>query len=137
MALLSWGPHLMVGFKPIDDQHEKLISLVNALDAGVRAGYSLNILGAVLDELIRYTEYHFTFEERLMDTYRIAETEEHKAAHADLTAEVVAFRDRFLDGGGNAAMPLLRFLRDWLENHILKTDKNLAAALIAQGASAA
>ncbi len=137
MALLSWGPNLMVGFKPIDDQHEKLVSLVNALDAGVRAGYSLNILGSVLDELIRYTREHFTFEEGLMDTYRIPGMEQHKRAHAELTAEVVAYRDKFVNGGGNAAMPLLRFLRDWLENHILKTDKDLAAQLIAQGANAA
>lgn len=108
----------------------RLVGLLNALEAGVRDGYSRRILGSILSDLARYTVCHFTFEERLMDTYGLPFTEEHKAEHRALTADVLNFKLRFDVGNADVSDELLRFLRDWLQGHILGTDRNLVKALL-------
>lgn len=137
MQLLTWGPSLHVGIPAIDDQHEYLVDLLNSLDAGYRAGYSRNILASVLTQLVEYTRFHFAFEEQLMHQYKIPGTAAHEEQHARLTDQVVRFKDDFDIGKVDVSVPLLSFLRDWVADHILETDRGLAAQLIALGAAAA
>jgi len=55
MALITWNAALSVGVKEIDDQHKKLIDLVNQLNDAMHAGKGRDVLGAVLAELVKYT----------------------------------------------------------------------------------
>lgn len=134
MALMTWGPMLEVGFADIDKQHQHLVGLVNQLDDAMRAGKGREIVGKVLTELIRYTQYHFAFEEKLMDQWNISSAVAHKAEHAKLVQDVGAFKAKFDAGSATVSTELMGFLRDWLSSHILKTDKALAKELLAKGA---
>lgn len=137
MALMTWGPMLQIGYGDIDAQHKRLVELVNALDDAMRAGHGRDIVGGVLNELIRYTVYHFAFEEKLMDQYGIGSAPAHKAEHKKLVADVSAFKSKFDTGSAAVTTELMTFLRNWLSNHILKTDKALAKELMAKGAKSA
>lgn len=130
MAFMTWTQDLELGIPEIDRQHMRLVGLLNALEAGVRDGYSRRILGSILTDLARYTVCHFTFEERLMETYRLPDSDEHKDEHRRLTADVLNFKMRFDVGRADVSDELLRFLRDWLQGHILGTDRRLVAALL-------
>ncbi len=130
MAFLTWTHDLELGVPEIDRQHMRLVGLLNALEAGVRDGYSRRILGSILSDLARYTVCHFTFEERLMETYRLPFAEEHKEEHRRLTAEVLNFKLRFDIGNADVSDELLLFLRDWLTGHILGTDRRLVETLL-------
>lgn len=130
MSLLTWNQGLELGIPEIDRQHEKLVGMLNALEAGVRDGYSRRILGSILSDLARYTVCHFTFEERLMETYHLPFTEEHKEEHRTLTSDVLNFKLRFDLGHADVSDELLLFLRDWLKGHILGTDRRLAEVLL-------
>ncbi len=137
MALMTWGPALQIGYGDIDVQHKRLVDLINALDDGVRSGHSRDVLADVLTELARYTQLHFAFEEKLMELYGLSDTEEHRAEHARLSADVMSFKRQFDDGEVDLSADLLHYLRDWLNFHILQTARALAQALRANGAVSA
>jgi hemerythrin-like metal-binding protein len=137
MALMAWGPVLQLGFGDIDAQHERLVELVNQLDDAMRAGHGRDVVGRVLNDLVEYTVFHFAFEEKLMDQYGISSTQAHKAEHKQLMADVGAFKTTFEAGSAPLTTELMAFLRDWLSNHILRTDKALAKELLAKGAKSA
>jgi hemerythrin-like metal-binding protein len=129
MALLTWGPALAVGVKEIDDQHKKLIDLVNQLNDAMHAGKGRDALAAVLSELVKYTVYHFGTEERLMAQHKYELSVEHKAQHKKLIEDVGAFKAKFDGGNATISAEIMNFLRDWLGKHIMQTDKKLAQAL--------
>jgi len=137
MTLMTWGPMLQLGYGDIDAQHERLVELVNQLDDALRAGRGRDVMGQVLDDLIQYTGYHFAFEERLMDQYGINSSAAHKAEHRKLIEDVSGFKTAFDAGSAVVSTELMSFLRTWLSDHILKTDKALAKELLAKGARSA
>jgi hemerythrin-like metal-binding protein len=137
MALMTWGPMLQIGYGDIDAQHKRLVELVNELDDAMRAGKGRDVVGHVLTELVNYTVFHFSFEEKLMDQYGIASSAAHKAEHKKLVADVGAFKTKFDAGSAAVTTELMSFLRNWLSAHILKTDKALAKDLLAKGAKSA
>ncbi|MBI4848457.1 MAG: bacteriohemerythrin, partial [Nitrospirae bacterium] len=89
MSLVTWEETMSVNVKEIDDQHKKLISLINELHEGIQSGEEKNILGDVLEELINYTRYHFSAEERRMKQFSYIGYLEHKIEHDDLTDKVM------------------------------------------------
>lgn len=137
MALMTWGPMLEIGYGDIDVQHKRLVELLNALDDAHRAGKDKEGVAKVLDDLIKYTQFHFAFEEKLMEKYGVPSSAAHRVEHQKLITEVGAFRQKFAAGSATVGSELMNFLRSWLSNHILKTDKALARELLARGAKSA
>lgn len=134
MPLINWGPKLLVGVKQIDEQHKKLVDIVNKLNDAMVAGHGRELIGPTLAELVRYTQYHFGVEERLMAAHHYEHTAEHKAQHEKLLRDVGEFKTRFDSGNSMLSIELLRFLRDWLSGHILGSDMKLAKCLEAAAA---
>ncbi|BAL23574.1 bacteriohemerythrin [Azoarcus sp. KH32C] len=126
--VMSWNGALATGHNDIDAQHRKLIELANRLNEMMQRGEDRGGVGAVLDELIRYTAFHFEFEETMMKQANYPDLFRHQQEHKQLVADVVARKTQF-DRGEALSSELLSFLRDWLVNHIMKTDKALARHL--------
>lgn len=129
MALITWASMLSVGVKEIDEQHKKLVELINQLNDAMLAGKGREALGRILGELASYTQYHFSTEERLMTQHKYEESPQHKEQHKALIKQVGDFKAQFESGSAMISVELMNFLRDWLTNHILKTDKKFGAAL--------
>ncbi len=129
MPLITWGPALQVGHKDIDEQHQKLIDLVNRLNDAMRAGHSKEILNDVLTQLVNYTVYHFNTEERLMAQYHYTASATHKTEHQKFIDDVSRFKKNFDLGQSTVSTEIMNFLRDWLARHIMQTDKKLAMEL--------
>lgn len=126
--LLTWSDALASGYAEIDRQHQRLIELGNQLNAAIRSGHGREIVGTVLEELIDYTAKHFQFEERLMEQHRFPHLDDHRAKHSQLVKEVLAHKARF-DAGDTLTAEVMNFIRDWLVNHIMKTDRTLGKFL--------
>jgi len=133
MALITWGPMLFVGVKEIDEQHKKLVELVNQLNDAMHGGQGKQALAPVLNELIRYTQYHFGTEERLMAAHPYEASPAHKEEHRKFVTDVSAFKAKFDSGNAMISTEIMNFLRDWLSKHILQTDKKFAKSLNAAG----
>ncbi len=133
MSVLAWNSTLAVGYTPIDDQHEKLVDILNKLGEAMKVGKGREVMGAVLSDLTDYTVYHFTFEEKLMDAHAIPHSAQHKELHGEFTAKLKALTADLEAGSLAVAVEVMAFLGDWLRDHFMKIDKELADQLKEKG----
>lgn len=129
MGNLEWTSDLSVGYSEIDQQHQKLIEIINNLYSAMKVGKGKEASGKILKELVDYTSYHFGTEEKLMEEFNYPEKENHKQVHQALVAKVVDFQNKFLNGEIGVTVELFKFLNDWLVDHIIGTDKKLGGFL--------
>ena len=133
MALMTWNDGLSVNVKEIDAQHKKLIGLINQLHGAMSEGKGKEASGKILSDLLYYTVSHFTYEEKLFQQYGYAGYDAHRKDHEDLTGQVKDFKSQFDKGTLGLTLKLMTFLKDWLNNHILGTDKKYVAFLNSKG----
>ncbi len=133
MALMTWTENYSVGIKSIDMQHQKLIGMLNELQDAMLAGKANDHIGRILDALVQYTVTHFAYEEKLFAAHGYKDAAAHKAEHDKLTKQVADFQMQFKTGKAKLSSALMNFLRDWLNGHILGTDKKYSAHLVSKG----
>jgi len=129
MAYFSLSDDLKVGNSFIDQDHQKLVDLVNQLHAAMAQGHGKEVLGKILAELIRYSREHFKREEEHMQRIGYPGYAAHKQEHDKLIKDVVELQNKFNAGNGMLSVQVSTFLRNWLVNHIMKVDKDLAMAI--------
>lgn len=123
MALINWTDDLKTGADIFDEQHKNLVNLINRLHEGMAQGKGRDILSTILSDLVSYTEKHFAEEERAMQHFRYPGYADQVQQHKALKAKVVEFRDRFSRGQVMMTPEVMNFLRDWLTQHIQRSDK--------------
>lgn len=126
MAYITWRTGYELGFKIIDEQHKKLIDIVNELYDAQQHGTSRAIIGSTLDKLIDYTSYHFGSEEVLFKDYQYPEAESHIEEHEGFIKDIVNLKSDLVDNNLLLSLKTLDFLKDWTINHILGTDKDFS-----------
>ena len=129
MALITWSDQLSVNIKEIDDQHKCLVELVNRLHAAMKAGKGNSVIGPILSDLLSYTSFHFATEEKYFRQYAYPEYRRHKMEHDELTQKTKALNESCAEGKLTITLEVMNFLRDWLRNHILVSDKKYAPFL--------
>ncbi len=133
MALFDWEAKYSVNIKEIDEQHKKLIGIINDLHDAMSKGKSNDVLSKVLQDLIDYTRVHFANEERIMNMHGYPDYAVHKAVHEDLVRQVTKFDKEFREGKFGLSIQMMNFLKDWLSKHILETDKKYSPFLNSKG----
>ena len=122
-----------INMREIDGQHRMLVMLMADLHDVMKYARGTEIIGDVFDEVVEYTNYHFTVEERLMRDSRFPGYLLHKAVHDDVRARLLDLRAQFEKGGrGAVSTATLRFLREWLISHIAAEDEAMARHLFGQ-----
>lgn len=135
MALISWSDSLSVKVKQFDDQHKKLVDMVNQLFDAMKAGKGNQVMGDILKSLIQYTQTHFAAEERIMKQYGYPDFEAHKKEHNTLVMQVLDLQKQFQEGKAVLTQNVMTFLRDWLSKHIQGDDKKYGVYLNGKGVS--
>lgn len=125
MAYLVWQEDLNTGIQIIDDQHKRIVAMINQLIHADENDHSREEVGEVLGELVDYTLSHFAFEEALLEEAGYAFTRPHKRVHEIFTDRVSQFNLRFR-AGEDVTQELINLLSRWLFNHIRNDDKAYA-----------
>jgi hemerythrin-like metal-binding protein len=133
--LIEWTDSLSVKIAEIDMQHKKLVSLLNGLHEATQDGRRAVPLAPLFGELLAYAAVHFETEERLMEKYRFPDLPAHRSEHERFVRQVVGFKElqEFEFYSQILSLDLLTFLKNWLQNHILKTDMLYGPYLNARG----
>ena len=134
MPLMEWTEDMSVGVKVIDDDHKKLIGMLNELNDGILADKTGASLESVIEGLLRYTKYHFAREERFFAKTGYPGGAAHKAEHDLLATRVGNLQMRFETGQSIIlSMEAVEFLKNWLTDHIMGSDQQYGPHLNAKG----
>lgn len=125
MKELVWDKTLSVAVDEIDEDHRRLVELLNIFSRSVAEGESPEYRAAVLDELIACTVWHFRHEERLMLKYHYPAFTGHKNEHQELIKSASAFQQKYRQDGGKMSEADFEYLEHWLTEHILVVDMKL------------
>jgi hemerythrin-like metal-binding protein len=100
--IFPWNDHFNTGLPEVDQQHRKLVQLLNILAGHVAYQAAPLQVNAILDELTDYTVYHFQTEERIWHAYFPGDVDEirHQAVHASFVESVQQLKNEL------AAQPL-------------------------------
>ncbi|MDP8208184.1 MAG: bacteriohemerythrin [Candidatus Electryonea clarkiae] len=122
MSYLSWKDEYSVGVPLFDEQHKKIFGFINDLGDAISGYEEHAVLRQVLYDLIMYTKVHFSDEEYNLYLYKYDDYEKHKEEHDKLAREVIDFALEFCSKP-DLSVEVMGFLKDWILNHILKSDK--------------
>ncbi|HEX5803341.1 MAG TPA: EAL domain-containing protein [Azospira sp.] len=132
--VVSWSESYATGVAQIDFQHRRLVELINRLArrGRVAAAAASSEMNGLLDEIVRFVDYHFQCEEAFMVRHAIVghHVEHHRAEHAVGRARLGTSIDGYR-AGRHGLRELGEDLARWLSGHILAEDKSLGEQLVA------
>jgi hemerythrin len=124
MPLMIWNDRLSVGVESLDNDHKRLLRMINDIYDLLLGERGPETLAQTLDGLVDYIAIHFKREEDYFALTGYADAEAHRLEHANMTAWVGQMRERLLAGQSSGmAQEILSFLRDWLFDHIMASDR--------------
>jgi hemerythrin len=133
MPLLTWNDSYNLKIRELDEQHKKLVNILNQLHEAMGKGQSRDVLKPLLAELVRYTETHFKNEEAYMTRFAYPEFAAHKALHDELTKKALDLKIRYDGGQTMLSVETLNFLKNWLITHIQGEDKKYSSCFAEHG----
>lgn len=120
---LVWQDSMATGIELIDHDHQRLIMLINMFQEATEFNISERKVQLALDEVIRYTKYHFNREEQLMALNNYPGFKEHQLQHQQMIDEIEIYMKEYRSDPDVALEHILQFLQSWLINHIKGNDR--------------
>lgn len=124
---MEWGPEYNTGIDVIDDQHKRILDFINEIDDNPDAQDRIRIR-QILNNIIDYTQSHFTFEESLQEEAGYKYRVPHKRVHDLFIKRIEGYRDLF-EAGHSIENELYDVLSKWLINHIQHDDADYVGAV--------
>lgn len=126
----EWKDEYSLGIPEMDKDHKVLVSLLNRCINIVNAdsydeNESKQEVDSILDEMMKYANYHFHREEKLMEDNRYQHLLDHQQEHQQFVIYIEITIAKY-EHSELTARGLLNFLKDWLIHHILDLDKHYA-----------
>jgi len=123
MSVIEWKDEYSVNHEIIDEQHKKLIDMINELNRAMEMKSGGSVIDSIMKELSDYTFYHFSFEESYMEKIGFPEFEEHRGCHEKLRKKVYDIFNHFYTDQTVTQKDIYGFLKDWWIGHILEKDQ--------------
>ncbi len=122
MEEITWTDAFSVGVTRLDEQHKRLIGMINRLMGGSRARARSESVSELLADMADYASEHFATEEELLRRYRYPLLDSHLAAHDSFRENTTQFCLAMTLGVEAIPEHMLKYLRAWLLHHILEDD---------------
>lgn len=135
LEAFAWGSYFECGIPVIDEQHRRLVGLINRLGEQMVEGNIEEIMSAAV-EARTYADYHFRTEEGIWQAAGLNEDERarHTWVHREFTEQLTEFVASVPASPGVFAPLLHNYLVAWLTFHILGDDREMARSwMIASG----
>lgn len=117
--MIEWTLDLSTGVQLLDEHHQAIFQWLAELDNA--AAEERTLFGVfALTRLKQYTREHFAAEEALMKAAGYPDLAAHAATHEAFCAKLAELHLKSI--AEDISEETVAFLRDWLTNHIVKTD---------------
>lgn len=127
-AFINWDEKFLLNISEIDTHHEKLVDLINELYNGVfectDIAQESELTERTLVKLQDYTKYHFSAEEKMMLELDYPAYMAHKHEHEYFIKQLTELMVKQKAGEMALSFSAFIFIKEWITNHILKTDKS-------------
>lgn len=124
MICVEWIDKFNLGISQIDDQHKRLVAIMNKICTALNEGRGIEVAGEALAEMEDYALTHFTLEEKYFDEFHYEKTEEHKAWHRDFINRVQALKRELESGKKTVSVDAISFLGGWFIDHTQTFDRD-------------
>ena len=123
--IIIWDDSYSIGIDRIDKDHQNLILLLNKT---VHKSLPKTEINDIILDLIRYTQYHFSREEALMESINYPALADHREQHRRFILKVEKMAGKwFSQQNAETLAELRRLLKKWLIEHICKSDSEIGA----------
>ncbi len=127
--IFPWNDNFNTGLALVDEQHRRLVELINALASHLAFHDEIDTLEQIFSELADYTAYHFSAEEAIWAEHLGADkgTRSHQDDHRAFIHRLEHLRASLgVMPRQQLAEQALDYLVRWLASHILETDRFMA-----------
>jgi hemerythrin-like metal-binding protein len=130
---LKWKDEYSVHVQEIDQQHMQLVKLIFELFDSINKHVAKDMLGDILDKLVKYAGYHFATEEKYFDLFNYEDKEKHINEHRKFADKVVEFKKKYVNHEVEISFELIDFLENWLLDHLMESDKKYVRCFTEHG----
>lgn len=132
VEVFPWNANFETGIPLIDEQHKKLVQLLNTLAAHLAQQSVPVVLDQVFNELAEYAEYHFQSEENIWQSHFNNDNwfTGHQHTHEVFFKSVQDLRESGSEKPLDRVVEeVIKFLTHWLAFHILDSDMRMAKTI--------
>ncbi len=133
MAVISWTDDLSVKIQSIDEQHKKLIDMINVFYDNINKQSNEDLIARMVKHMKEYSIMHFSTEERYMVKFNYPGYEQHKKEHEDYINKVNELETKLKKGKLLVSFEITNFLKNWIKKHIQETDKQYSEFFLKNG----
>ena len=130
MPHIEWTEdRFSVNIPEIDDQHRKLVDVVNRLHDSLLengGGESSPETKKILNSLKDYAWNHFRFEEEYMRKIKYPDLENHAEMHLNFYMQILDYIREEKKGKPVLTAEIMKTALSWLQNHLLSEDRKYA-----------
>lgn len=122
MEQIIWTPEFSVGVASLDEQHKRLIGMINKLVDDSGACVDSETISDILTQMTKYASMHFRAEEQLMAEHDYPGLAAHRHEHLEYRKKAVNFCLKVMDKRPETPNEIINFLFEWWTQHILHSD---------------
>ncbi len=124
--IVQWSDRLSYGIEEMDNDHKVMIQMVNHMHSLAASNNDAFDVKVLLSRLADYALLHFKREEIVMKACLYPEYDAHVKYHHDLEMQVFdLLKHKNHHFSSEETDDLLKFLSDWLYDHISTVDQTL------------
>ena len=120
--MVEWDDKYSVGISIIDNEHKRLIGIMNKAIVLEQNNSAPKEITEVLNEMNKYAQTHFATEEAYMAKFNYPDYENHRREHQAFSIETMAFFDKITNNNRQLICEILEHLKSWLVRHVQGTD---------------
>ncbi|MBU1046503.1 bacteriohemerythrin [Patescibacteria group bacterium] len=125
--IIEWTEENSVGVKELDEHHQNLVKIANKLYDFTRTNVKdRNKLIELLNELVNFSKYHHSIEEKYFKKFNYEHIERHTKEHEKFFVNMNALIKKIEDPKSDfsqTTFEVLDYLEDWYLNHLNDEDK--------------
>lgn len=128
-GLITFTDDYLTGIPLIDNEHRELFRIIGEVNRVIVNDFipdKYDEIVYLLEEMKRYTIFHFTDEENYMEKIQYEGLAAQKRAHDAFIAKIESMELEQIDAHQQETLEeLMRFLTEWLIQHIMHADKKI------------
>lgn len=130
---LKWDDNYAVGIPLFDEQHKKIMEMLNQLLDAVKHDGKTEKCRDIVNELITYSSLHFTAEEDALKKHGYPHLKKHYKEHNEIKMKISEIHKKCVEGDFLRIVEILKFITLWMDKHLKDVDMNYGPFLRAKG----